>query len=370
MEEQTKKKNSHRVLIAAIIYALVVLIAGFFGLRAFWNYLADYESSLPKYVADDYCRSVTAEHIVDTEREFFDSLDSHVQSEEEYTGIIAEAICDGISWKKNPAASTESETAIRLFSGDRQVGSAVLSASEGSRRGLNRWEVSEEEYDFSFLLRDCSVIVPDECRVALDGVELGSDYVTKSGIEFDYFKTHKISGITPPTLSEYSVSGYIGEKELKVFAPTGAEIRNFEARQSELWDSWLLRYHCSDEDAARIQEFMNGFIDRYVRFTGSNSENCGANMVYLRPYLLPGGSLEALAESALLSYSFSMYQNNRIESFTINRIICLEDGFYFCDCGYDVTVSGKDGSTFVSTSAIVSLHDTESGLKVSEILTY
>lgn len=368
--EQTAKKKSSGVLIAAIVYALIVLIAGFFGLRALWNYLADYEKSLPKYVADDYCDSLTAEHIIDIEDDFFNSLDSRLQPKAEYTRIIAESILDGVTWKKNPSESTETEMAVRLFSDDRQIGSAVLTASEGSRRGLKLWQVSEEKFDFSFLLRECSVIVPDECSVELDGVKLDSEYVARSGIDFDYFKSHRIPGITPPTLTEYSASGYLGEKELKVFSPAGAEIRNFEARQNEMWDSWLLRYHCPDEDAARIEEFMDGFIDRYIRFTGSNSENCGANMIYLRSFLLPGGSLEALAESALLSYSFSMYQNNKLESKTINRIIRLEEDLYLCDCGYDVTVSGKDGSTFVSTNAIVFLCDTDSGLKVSDILTY
>lgn len=318
---------------SAVLYALVVLTAGYFGLRYLWDYAAAYEQARPYHAIDGYMAQLTPQYICDRSQDLIDTIDHHIQSEEACRAVIAEAVSGGLTYAKKTSECTDTRIVYVLRTGNRVIGTVELAPEGEAVMGYTPWAVISDSFDLSYLVTDTvATTVPEEFSVFVNGSRLTEQYITEEGIRYsnlkDYYGEYDL-----PTIVSYAAGPCLGKISLTVEDTAGNPVViNEDTDYNQFLDN------CSPEEKDQMKALIDEFISRYIRFSNSSRDVAKGNYNYLMPLVVKNSPLAARLKGALGALNYGAPQRYQIKSVELNWCTDIGDGRYICDVTYVVDI--------------------------------
>lgn len=365
-KRKPKKHGCWGFLIFMFLYAAVVLAAANWGLQKFWDYMDAYEASRINHPIDAYMAELTPQYVCDRSGDLIDSIDHHLQSEEDCKKVILDFLSGGITHARKSSECTDTRTVYVLRSGGKVIGQVELVPQGETRYGFTPWVVSEDSFDLSFLVGGTDTITVDHTMQVYAGSALLDErYVTETGLQYDAVEDF-YGELELPYKLTYTAGPILGETVLHAVDAAGNTVKITEEADLEPYLN-----NCTEEVHQELDAFNRDFIDRYVRYLTSRRENRRQNYNQLIPLLVDGSDLEKRVSNAYEGLEFGQSRSDTIVSFTSNHIIDLEDGKYLCDVTYEVDTLGRDGELHRSVNNTwLFLVRADDGLKAERLLSY
>lgn len=336
---------SGKFILGLVIYALVFLVLVGVGLGVFWKFIEAYELSRPKNAISAYVDQLTPEAICAASDDLYAIIDQGLQDRSQFDQIIQDALTGNLTYAKKSSESTDKRQVYVLRSGRTAIGTFAIEAGEEDKFGFRRWQVTDTEFDLSFLKGEgIQVTVPSEYVVKVNGVALDTGYQIQTGIEYSALEQF-YGDYNLPTMVTYAVTDYLGDVTMEITDASGNPV----SITSDMDMNTLLPV-CSAEQDAAIQGFTKRFVDLWVAFSGSTNETKGGNYWRLKEILSSDGVLAERLYSALDGLTFGQSNGATIQNITINRSVPLEEGTYMCDLTYVVSTVGRKGAVETVTN--------------------
>lgn len=364
--KKPQKRRRWGFAIFMVLYALVILGAAAWGLGKFWDYMDAYEGTRIQHTIDAYMEKVTPQYVCDRSGDLIDSIDHHLQSEEDCKKVILDYLSGGISYARKVSECTDTRTVYVLRSGGKVIGQVELVPTGASRYGFTPWAVREDNFDLSFLVgQPATITVDDTMQVYAGEALLDESYVTETGLEYEAVEDF-YGELNLPYKLTYTAGPILGKTLLHAVDAQGERV---EITSEADLDPYL--NNCSEAVHKELDAFNLNFIDRYVRYLTSRRDNRLYNYEQLIPLLVDGSDLEKRVSNAYEGLEFGQSQSDTIVSFSSNHIIDLGDSQYLCDVTYEVDTLGRDGELHRSVNnAWLFLVRADSGLMVERLLSY
>lgn len=359
-------KKKHSFGRGMLIYAVVYLIVAAVGLAVFWNFIDAYEHSRPKNTIDAYVAALTPADMCCKSLEADVQADLNLQSAEERSAIITASVSERVTYARKGSESTDARQVYVLRSGKQIIGEVVITAQEPDIYGFTEWEVSEDSFDFSYLMgQPLSVTVPENFTVSVNGHVLDESYITENGVAYpaleEFYEDYEL-----PTMVTYTADAYLGQLEMTVADETGQPVAiTQETDRNAFLDN------CTEEEKEQVESFMGDFLESYVIFTGSSNQAASANYQRLRKnFLIPDSELAQRLYTALDGLAYAQSYGDKLETVEIHRVSRIDDTHYFCDATYCVSTYGRAGKVQTTNNMKVMLLVTDSGLRVEAMTRY
>lgn len=361
---KTKKRKWRGFILGMLIYAVVVLVAAMVFYRYFWDYIDNYEKSLPTHKMDSYAASLTESRVRYLSAEFVASLDNRIKGEEDSYAEIYRCFVSGVKYKQISAESTEDKLVYSISNSERQLGRVTLVRNEGEK-GENTWTVDSEEYDFSFLLSSMSFIVPEEWSVVCDGGRIGVECITQRLIEYPFISDLYSSDIPLPYLAEYTLSNYIGTAHPVAYEPDGTP-----REIVEITDGRAQLRRVGRETNSLSVNFADEFIPLYVACLANTNQNPNGNYSAIRPYVTAGSDLDKRLSGAVYGQVFAQSRRVEIKNIVINGVYDIGAARYLIDVSYTVDTYSDKGLTTVTTDMFIVVNNNEDTFKAELVSLY
>lgn len=366
MKFQKQKPFSKKLLKTVAIYAGIFLALAIIGLIIFWNYMGAYEKSQPKNVIDAYIYNLDEQHIQNHCAELIASVNRDVQSERECLEIISEAIRDGVSYARKLSECTDDKMVYMLMSDGKDIGQVVLTAQGKGSFGFKNWQVTEESYDFSFLLNEAVTLeVPQHYKVYANGKLVGHRCIVQNDTPIDVLKDFYADYDTLPYMVTYEIGPFLGDMEITI---TDAEDKPVTAEEAQ--DLAFILDNCSGAEKDTLDNLVRNYINSYVRFTTNAGGKLDENFQNVLFYVVPDSALAERLEDALGGLKWVNNQEAEILSTDTHYRTRLAGGLYLYDISYEVKVSHNGNTTTTTENVRFLLSQTVDGLKVERMLNY
>ena len=362
---KAKKRRFWPFLLGMFLYAAAFLTVLYFALGQLWTYMEAYEASRPINTLNAYMTQVDAQAVCDGSGDLIAQVDHNLQSEEQCREVIRSALTEGISYAKKTSECTDIRLVYVLRSGGKVIGSMTMETVAQDRFGFAVWEVTETEFDMSFLMgQPMSVKVPDNFTVYAGEMKLDSSYITESDIRFDKLKAF-YDDYDILTLVTYEAGPFLGDVALTV------EDRNGQAvviDKDTDYEAFL--NNCTEEENAKLEDFAERFLKRYIAFTGSAFKSSERSYKELVPYLVPDSELANRMALALEGLEWAQSRGDELVEITFNHMINVGEGCWLCDVTYQVDTIGREGVVRTTNSARFIIVESGDQLLVDTLLTY
>lgn len=367
MADRKKKGRSFgRFLLGMIVYALIFSIAVLAGLRLFWGYIAEYEASRPIHAVEAYIQSFDEAHIRAVSADFIASLDAGVQNANEAEREVGKLMQGTLSYARKGAESSEKRTVYVISSDGRELGRVVLSREDNPRFGFAPWSVEEESYDFSWLVGSDRITVPEDWTVSVNGMVLDASYIVERKIPFaSIADLYDFDENAFPYKCTYEIDNYVGSAPFEVKDASGHIVDMVNG-----WDEEAYLENCTDGEKDAITQFVDEFLDYYIRALSNYNRNAYGNYARVKEYLVPGCDLDERLLGAIAGQQYAHSLGDEIMSISYNRYYKLDAERYLVDFTYVLDTIGYDGHVESTNYARLVLVQTENGLKATNIYSY
>ncbi len=365
MKRKKSRSYSKKLLTAMGIYAGVFILLAAIGLAVFWDFIDAYEHSQIRNVVDEYIGQLEPAHMQSYATDLVDSIDPAVQSEEDALQAIADAVSGRVSYARKMSECTEDKTVYMLMSGGKNIGKVTLTAQATDSYGFASWQVTEETFDFSFLLGEgATVTVPQDYSVYANGALLNEAYITKRDTQFDLLKDY-YADYTLPYMVTYEVAPILGDIEITITDPAGNPVSLEDATNEA-----LVLNNCTDEEIAALDAFTEAYLASYARFSTNSEQKLQENYQEILSYIVPGSALADRMTDALGALEWVKNRTTRLSSVTTHHRVRLPDNRYFFDVTYAVTVTRYGEDSTITDNVRLILTQTGSGWKVERMTSY
>lgn len=361
-----EKRPVNRFALGMVIYAAVFLLMLNFGLLKFWDYMDAYESSRPKQAVQAYMETLTPDRVADLSADLIDQVDHNIQTEAQCRQYIKDAV-GKITYAKKSTESTDTRQVFVVRSGSAVIGEFSIKALNPDKYGFTCWELEDESIDVRVLDlfgEPCSVTVPQDHTVAVNGYTLDSTYVTDAKIPYEPVAEFYDDYDLPYRVS-YAVTPIMGQMDVVITDPEG-NVVTFD--ESTDWTPYF--HNCTEEEIKALDEFSKIFVERYVAFTGSRKTNRYANFNKLKSHIDADSELIARLRDAIEGLEFGQSQGDKVASLVANHQVRLDKTHYLCDITYEVDTTGRKGVVRTTTNAKLVVVQTDKGLKVKSMNIY
>lgn len=312
---------------------VAVMLAAMFTARHFLNdWIVRYDRELPKNVMARYIADFDEGDMRRVAGDFLSGIDLALEdTEESFAEVKGLFECAALTCAKDPSACTPTRQQYVMQLDGRDIGRVTLATTDSVEKKYNtaHWEIAEEQYDFSFLLKSAEFTAADCWQVYFNGRLLDSSYVNQDGISYkeleDYYERFPLL----PKKCVYSVDDYAAEHEFTVVTEKGETLRGDLAELSSVL------VNCSAEETAEIESFCADFAARYVQFS-SNSGYGGFyyNCYYLQQLIVPGTDFYNRLPQSADSMVYVSGNYSKVESTAVNRATRLDENTYLVEMTY------------------------------------
>ncbi len=204
LRPRRKRRDRFYLYYAALCGALILILM--VGIIIFYDFIGEYEDSLPKRVAERYINSLDVASLSEILSRDVEDRASGFEAGDAVNDALASAVGEGIVFTECVGEDTP---AYDVFCGGKLM-KVRLRETDGGRYGFARYEVAEAEIYPEWVegrFSDASVIVPASAALRINGVTVTEKY--KTGKEYE---SAALSPLDPAdrTLVEYSVRGIFG----------------------------------------------------------------------------------------------------------------------------------------------------------------
>lgn len=365
--KKNKRGSAHTFTLGMVLYALIFAAVGAVGLRFFWSFIDEYEKSRPNNAMDQYIQSLDDEHFKNLSAGFVATLDHKVQSEEESYACILSAVNGGeLSYAKKSAESTEESLVYIITLDGSKLGRVVLTKEDDPTFGFSPWTVSGEEMDFSWLLSEKNVTVPESWTVSCNGNVLDSSYLTGEETPYAMLEEFYDEDFSLPAMVSYHVDNFVGDISFSLSNEAGETVELADGEIDEL----LFTDNCTDKEKSEIKTIVDDFITNYVLFMSSANGFVWSNYSAVMQYVVPDSDLALRLAEAVEGQTYASSRGDDIVSIDLNNCMDLDGVNYYADVTYIVDTTGQKGVVQTTTNLKLIISETDSGLKVAAIASY
>ena len=326
-----------RFVIGMIVYAIIVLILASIGLKMLWDFADNYEKSLPAYKIAEYITSLNENKVKKLSIPFVDTLDHNVQSEDDAYAEIWKCFIGGVQYRQSASDNEGNRVSYLILNKDNILGQVTLQKNEG-QTGEKTWSVADEAYDFSFLIRSESFIVPEHWVVMCGQKRLGVQYITDPMIPYSFLEDFYGKSFPMPHLAEYTISNYIGDPHIRFFDADGEE----QARFTPLYVDCL-----SNVNHAPLINYQR-----------------------IQPYIVPDSEIDQRLKAAIAGQVFAQSQGTDLSDIRIHEVFNLENEYYIVDLSYSVDTYSTHGVSTTDTNMQLAVYRDEDVIRSQMVVLY
>ena len=361
MAEKKKRGKGFRAFL--LIYALLFLALLPALLRPLWNYLAAYEVSGPDKAMERYLTTMDEAHVRALSADFLAGLDLRYQDGEQAFAAVNKAMSGELRYTLKSADTDLRHATYNIRSGSQLLGTVSIAKGEDPRFGFAPWTVEGESYDFSWLLGEDEVTVPDTWTVLCGGEPLGEEFLVGEPVPFELLKDfYGDSRFELPYYVTYRVGGVLGEAPFTLFNGEGREIsRGAEPSEQELLAN------CSAEQEEQIKTLLDDFLQRYIDCLSNASRNVQGNYQALKPYIVAGSDIDKLVRDNMEGQQWAHSGGDTVTARDDLLLMDLGGGYYLAELDYTLDTVGNKGHVESVNRVIVLMSETKDGLKAIEI---
>ena len=364
-EKKRKQRSRLAFVCFLLVWSLILMGVASYGMNILWDFLDAYEQSRPYHAVDAYMESLTADYVCGKSGDLLAQVDSSIQAEEESLAIIREALSEGFSYAKKSSECTDTKLVYVLRSGGKVIGQMVMEPQGEAVYGFTPWAVTGDSFDMSFLLTGTvSTIAPHDYPVYVNGCLLDSSHLTGEKLHYapleEFYEDY-----TPPYMVTYTAGPCLGDISAQVTDPAGNPLTIDDSTDTSVFIN-----NCSPELTEELEVFLGEFIERYVAYSSSTSENMRSNFRKLDQYLMPDGELSDRLYSAMGGLKWGRDERASVKDVSSNYLVEMGEGCYMCDFTYTVDTKGTKGTVSVTTNMKLVVLRTEDGLKVESLSNY
>lgn len=352
-------------LLGMVIYALVVVLIASVGLKFLWDYADEYEKALPAHRMTAYLTTLNETHVKKISVNFVASLDHNIQSDDDAYAEIWKCFVAGVNYRRLTSDSEADTITYEIFNKEHTLGTVTLTRNP-DRTGERSWSVTAEDYDFSFLLRSESFVVPEHWVVKCGDKRLGVQYIVNPRVEYSFLSDFYGKSFPMPFLAEYEISNYIGDPKIRYFDADGDEHARFTFTDGK--DQMLRSTGKIYQD---ISNFTESFVPLYVNCLSNVTKSARMNYQKIRPYLVPNGELDQRLNAAIAGQVFAQSKGTDLSDIRIHEVFNLENEYYIVDLSYSVdTYSSSHGVSTSETNMLLALYRDEEVFKAQMVVLY
>ena len=356
------KKSRFWLILAICSQVFVILVgAGFLWL---WDYMAAFEASRPQNAISGYVATITPKKLSQSKAALPEGIDLNIQSQDDARQAIAESM-DVISYAKNTKLSTDDKMVYMLISRGKTLGQVAMTVVRTDKYGFEYWSVTEETYDFSYLLgKSTSITVPEGYTVYANGVALDESYITEQDIHYasveEYYAQYDL-----PTMCTYTAGPVMGPLTLTVEDPDGVPV---EITKDTDMEQFLK--NCTQQEEEAVEKFLSGFVKNYTNYisVSGGQDAMQRNYNALIAYIVPGSKLAQRMVEAVEGLVWVTDRYASVRSITMDRCLRLEEGRWMCDFTYVVDTRDYNGKVESVNSVQIIIVQTANGLKAESMV--
>lgn len=365
-----KKKSGVGFAIFMVLWAMLLLGGTGYGLYWLWGCMEGYEASRPHIAIDAYMEKVDKQYIVDNSQEFLNVADFNIQSREECTRIMLDALEGEISYARKASACTEDKQVFVVRCGQRVVGDFTIVTTEADEYGFKPWVFSGDNYDLSSLMgtETITITAPEGYRVLVNNYQLDDSYiVSQERIPYELFENYYDDYDLPEyVLNTYQVGPFLNAMyEPEIYTPEG---RGFVMDES--FDPYSLIPQVEEKTAEELEEFLEEFLENYVIFAGCANDARNANYQKVIKYVVKDSSLAKRMHDALDGLQFAQSKGDKIADIHVNHLAQLSQDVYLFDVTYQVDTTGHEGVVRTTTNARIVIVRSDNKLLVESMANY
>ncbi len=158
------------------IYGTVLTVLAVAVFTVLWTFLASYQSSLPRYFAENYVKTLNGDDIVELYKEALADSCEYETPEEAARALAAMLTSDGsIRARKDSVNGTDDAPVFKLLCGKNNIGKLYLVKGKSGSYGFSRWRVEKliaNSETVELLARQRTYTVPAEAVLFINGKQV------------------------------------------------------------------------------------------------------------------------------------------------------------------------------------------------------
>lgn len=321
-------KKSHGYTVFLLLWTVLLLAAGLWGLYKLNDFLIVYEQCELAPVKARFEESYGEGNLVDAVLDsYVASLNGNIHSREEYSELIRSQLRGSMQLEKLGAESNSSRAVYRIAVNGTVVGRVVFEKTVPMPYGLFAWCCSSESYSFDYLFSTESIEAPSDYAVYVNGYALDETFVVSKRPVEGYSNVERYLGGSVRELYTYSVSA-MGGQSFSVTDEFGREV--------PLQDLTAERFmqNCTPQQRSDLESLGRSFIELYTNYS------TGLNYYYyynqLMAICVPGSDISIRLTDSLEGYEYSMRRPAEIKAFDIYRVSAVNGSEFTVDVRYTV----------------------------------
>lgn len=362
--KRKKRRKIRRSVDRMIRYAIVFFIIYGILMAFFYRYLYDYEHSRSAYAVKAYTESFDEDYLAEVSVDFRTTLDTKLQSKEDSLEKMAQIILPSLSYSKD--LSSESDDAVTYkLKAENQVFGSVTFTKENHVLSYDRYVVSQESFDFSWLAEEKTVSLPDGWTIYVDENPLSDSYITGTDGMYTLLESFYGDG-NPyglPVLKTYKISRVI-DPAIVCMDPAGNSYDPDELDES------LFLSEADETTETDVESFISAFLPFYVQCLSNANHNAEGNYLAIQPYILSGGNLDNRLYEAIAGQYWANSDGDTILSTTYHSVKDTGNGYLLVDVTYELETIGLQGAVQSESNNRILVQNTGDGFQVVDLESY
>lgn len=180
MEKKTSKKS--RFYICYAVFCAVLVFTMSCGIGIFYDFIREYEQSLPEHIAESYIDSLDGAKFSDIVTPEIASRASGFETDDSIGTMLADAIGEGVTFAE---CIGEDNPAYDVYCGGRFM-KLTLTKTSGGKYGFSRYTIASTEIYPEWIenrFSTITVIIPEDASLSLNGKPVSSEYLTEERYE-------------------------------------------------------------------------------------------------------------------------------------------------------------------------------------------
>lgn len=364
-----KNKSSLGYALFLAVYVVLVLLVALFLLSKLWSFAKEYEISRPQNTMDAYVADLNANLWNDGVAATIRAMPHEFQTDDECVDSVKELLSGGITYARTADNGADDVLYYSIRCATGVIGQVKLVPDTSKKSEMHfdmlPWVVAEESFDFNGLYSSIRVTVPKSYTVTLNGKALDESYIIEDNIKYSILEEYYDAYPDLPTKVTYFCNQIIGTMEPVIYDENG-EIKEVDPSAGD--DQFLA--NCSEQDVARLTDFVERFALRYARYTsGLGDDAATAYHNWLSGYLVQDSDLARRMIAAQDGLYWVRAYSVSITSLEINSIISFGSGVYLCDYSEELEVVRATTDVTQSNVKIIVI-DNKGDLRVAEYNKY
>lgn len=341
--------------VGKIVYAFFLLVYAFVLIVIVGKILIDWNKYLNAYENSQY-DSLVSRYMDNLKSTEWDSqvaaavstMPHPFQTNEECETVIHKMLGETLQYQRDGSRSNATCIVYNVYCNGNSVGQFQIEQDLDAQKNIDigifshifdtsnlcPWKITGDSFDISkfTFTSSASITVPSNYVVKLNGKNVGSEYITETGIKYDILAKYYEEFPGLPTKVTYSVNNLIfGKLPFEVFDQNGNSFSIDPLKN----DSQFME-ECSAAEKSEMEAFAAAFAEPYARFTGT--KNIWGNYGELKKYVKAGSEL--LERMDLFIEGGADYMNFNsvvVSNVKTESVYSLGGGFYVINVSYDTT---------------------------------